>query len=511
MPLDEEHRNLIVTLAARGWSQRAIAAEVHLSRKAVRSALEAIARQRDAGHTALPRAAVKRARSLDAHDAFLQKQLDDFPDITAVRLHEELRNEGFTGGYTIVKERLRALRPKPKKALVQRFETEPGEQGQQDWSPYEIPFTAATASIVRCFSFILGFSRRQFIAFCEHEDLLTFERKHIEAGERFRGFPKEILYDNQKVVILRREAHRLIYNPRFLAFASHYGFRPVALPPRRPDLKGKIERPFQYVEGHCLNARTFKTRADLEAHALWWMDHVSDTHKHDTTGERPIDRFAREQDALVPLPRHPFDTAEVRYCVVSVEGNILWDTTPYSVPHAHLLDLVIARATETELFIYGSDLKEIARHERAPAGHREPVVTPSHRPNKHPRHDIEALSARLGELGDEAVLFAAGVCKSQRYRGAHLAEVLALVEHYDAGDLLRALERAVRFRAFDAHVVGRILETTATRRALPCSEAEEAKLRLAETSKLLAVEARSLGEYAAALAPTAPPSEKADP
>ena len=64
MPLDEEQRNLIVTLSARGWSQRAIAAEVHASRKAVRSALEAIARQRDAGHTALPRPAVKRSSAL---------------------------------------------------------------------------------------------------------------------------------------------------------------------------------------------------------------------------------------------------------------------------------------------------------------------------------------------------------------------------------------------------------------------------------------------------------------
>jgi transposase len=503
VPLDEDTRNLVVALAARGQSQRDIALEVGVSRKAVRRALVAVVRQRDEGHSALPLPKQKRPSTLDAFDGFILEQLDKFPDITAVRLLEELKKEDFDGGYTIVKERLRVLRPKPKRTFVERFETAPGVQGQQDWSPYTVPFVEEGQERVSCFSFILGFSRRQFIAFCDSEDLVTLERRHIDAAERFQGLPKEILYDNQKAVVLRREAQRAIYNPRFLAFASHYGFRPRALPPRRPDLKGKVEAPFKYVEGNCLNARTFKNRAELDAHALWWMDNISDTHKHDTTGERPIDRFAREKDALLALPTRPFDTAEVRYCVVSIEGHVLWNTTPYSVPYVHVLDLVVVRVTEREVFVYESrELREIARHERAPDGHRKPVVIPAHRPTRHARHDVDALAARLGALGNAATVFAAGVCKAQRYRGTHLADVLILVERYDADDLVRALERAVRYRAFDASVVTRILATTATTRPLPSSGDEDARRRLADADKTLAVTTRSLGEYADALGST---------
>jgi len=499
MATDTAITHTAVVLQQKGWGQRRIATELGISRKRVRRMLGRVQAQREQGHSVLPAPPKKRGSQLDAFAPLIVSKLDEHPDITGVRLLEELRAAGYTGGYTIVKERLRELRPTPKASPVERFETDPGEQGQQDWSPYVIPFTADGPTKLKCFSFILGFSRRQYIHFGEREDQLTLQRQHIGAFTRFRGVPKEILYDRQKAVVLRREAHRDIYNPTFLAFAIHYGFRPVALPRRRPDLKGKIEAPFQYVEGNLLNARTLATKADLDTLALWWMDNISDTHVHDTTHERPIDRFAREQDDLLPLPDHPYDTAEVGYRVVCDAGFVRWDEVQYSVPFSALLDLVIVRATEHEIFVYSTDLHTLARHEKAPRGQREPVTNPAHRPPKKSRHDIDALSARLGELGEQATLFAAGVCRAQRYRGTHLCDVLALVERYDANDLLRALTRAVRYRAFDAGVVVRILAATATPRSLPSTEAARARSRLREQGAALAGPHRLLDEYAAAL------------
>lgn len=498
-PDREDIANLVVILSERGWSQRQVSEELGITRKRVRGILVQIARQRSAGHTVLPQPALRRGSVLDDHAAFIAEQMDQYPNITAVRLLEELQKKGFSGGYTIVKDRLRILRPQAKRTPVERFETDPGQQGQQDWSPYTLPFTLAGTETVKCFSLILGFSRRQYIRFCEREDLLTMMRQHIAAGERFKGLPREILYDNQKVVVLRWEAGRPIYNPRFIAFATHYGFRPRALPKKRPDLKGKVERPFQYVEGNCLNARTFANRAGLNEHADWWMANVSDVHVHDTTGERPLDRFAREQSELLPLPSHPYDTAEVAYRVVSIEGFIEWQSTPYSVPYKHVLDLVLVRVAEHELVIYSADINEITRHERAPRGQKLPVTHPSHHPPKKHRHDIEALIARLSALGDEAAAFAAGVCRSQRYRGSHIGHVLGLVERYDADDVVRALDRAVRYRAFDGQVVERILLANAEPRALPDMGEERARARLGEASRALDVKPRGLEAYAAAL------------
>lgn len=96
-----------------------------------------------------------------------------YPDISAVRLLEELRGQGFEGGYTIVGDHLRRARPQPKKAPGKRLEPGRGEQAQQDWSPYTIDSSRTGRARVSCFSLVLSFSRRQYIDFVEREDLYT--------------------------------------------------------------------------------------------------------------------------------------------------------------------------------------------------------------------------------------------------------------------------------------------------------------------------------------------------
>lgn len=506
MSVSEDLRNLVATLDGAGLSRRKIAKRLGISRNTVRRILNSLAKQRQVGHSALPRPPSRRPSKLDEYEDFIKAQLEDFPELTAVRLYEKLVEQGFDGGYTIVKDHLRRVRPKPKKRPVERFETEPGQQGQQDWSPYKIPFTRAGLLKVHAFSLVLGYSRRQHLRFCDDERHFTMIRQHQAAFERFNGVPETILYDGQKVVVLRFEAGRPIYNPRFLSFATHYGFRPVALPPRRPDLKGKVERPFDYVEKNLLGGRHFRDMAHLNEVTQWWLSHRADLRTHSTLKERPIDRFVSEEPALQPLPAGPYDTAEVGYRMVSIEGRVSWDTTPYSVPPEHVLEVVCLRVTESEVFIYDSAIRLIARHEKAPAGQREPVLSAEHRPKRKRRVDTDQLVERLSELGEAAALFAAGVCQKQRYRGRHLSQVLALVEGYDTDDLVRALERAVRYRAFDGAVVSRILEASCTPRLLPEARLEAAQRRLAE--RLPEGSPRSLDLYDDALCGRLDPDEK---
>lgn len=157
----------------------------------------------------------------------------------------------------------------------------------------------------------------------------------------------------------------------------------------------------------------------------------------------------------------------------------------------------MVRVTEQEVFVYDAEINELARHERAPRGQLEPVIEPNHRPKKKRRHDIDLLVVRMGELSEIAAQFAVGILERQRYRGNHLARVLALVERYSADDLVVALERAVRYRAYDAEVVRRILEASAKPRRLPEDDEQAARDRLAampiETSP------RSLDCYDSAL------------
>ena len=126
-----------------------------------------------------------------------------------------------------------------------------------DYAVYDLDFTSEGRRRVYLFSYVLGYSRRQYLRFVEAQDFATTLREHVRAFEHLGGVAATCLYDNMKVVVTGYEDDVPIYNPRFLAFATHYGFRPVACRPRRPQTKGKVERPFSYVETSLLNGRTF--------------------------------------------------------------------------------------------------------------------------------------------------------------------------------------------------------------------------------------------------------------
>jgi transposase len=469
--MNHSTRNEIIRLWYGGASHRRIAKTLGINRKTVARVIEKHDEARSGADTVI---SSRRPSLLDPFQENITHLVERYPDITAVRLHEELGRLGFHGGYTIVKEKLRAVRPQPNREPVVRVETGPGVQSQMDYSSYEIDFTADGRRRVHAFSYILGYSRRQYLHFTEQEDFITTIREHRHAFDRFRGLAATCLYDSMKVVVTTWDGEQPIYNPRFLAFATHYGFRPWACKRKRPRTKGKIERPFWFVETNLLNARTFSSLDHLNEITAWWLENVSDVHLHRETKRRPIDLYQEELPFLLPLPANPYDTAEVLYRVVNVEGYIAYRQNFYSVPWQRIGDLLPVRVTENELIVYGPDILEIARHERFPTsvnGQRR--TDKRHLPGSDVRHRHELLRQRFEEFGAQGVFFFEELVKTRRYGRDEAQRILGLLSTYRREDLRAALERASRYRAFSLSVVERILAAQAMPRSgLDALEAE---------------------------------------
>jgi len=490
---DLDHQ--IILLHAEGWSIRALTRHFAMGRNTIRRILRKNRQQREQGHDALDQhRAVVRKSKLDAFKPMIHDLLESYPDITGVRVCEELTASGFDGGRTIVMDYLRKIRPRPKKAPVVRFETQPGYQGQMDWSPYTVNFTRSGRQKVLCFSYILGFSRRQYIDFTPDRKFYTLIRRHQDAFAHFNGVPNTCLYDGEKTVILRWEAGQPVYNPAFVAFITHYHCRPVGCLPGRAETKGKIEAPFLYIEKNLLNAREFEDLQALRQTAAWWLANRSDMHIHDTTGRRPLELFLeQEQSALTPLPARPYDSAEVALRVCRVDGFLEHETNLYSVPYEYIADILTVKATEHEIMVYSPELQVIAHHERKPMGASQMVEDPDHRKSEKVRYGLEPVKEAFLSLGDGAHAFLQGLKERHPHHcGFQARYILRLKEHYHCEDIHAALVHALKYYAFDGKTVERILKARSRPRPLEIMSARSASQCFA---LLPEIKQRPLKEY----------------
>src|SRR5436305_11576607 len=121
--MNEALRHEIVQRRQAGASQRAIARELGITRGAVARALAQVQTRRAQPATALPTPRRRRGSILDEYEPILKELLAKYPNLTGERAVQELQARGFRGHYTIVRERIKLLRPRPAPAPVPRFET----------------------------------------------------------------------------------------------------------------------------------------------------------------------------------------------------------------------------------------------------------------------------------------------------------------------------------------------------------------------------------------------------
>ena len=292
-------------LHRQGKSIRQISRELGISRNTVRRRLRA-----EQVPVEAPRS--RKRTKLDDYRAYLQTRVATArPDwIPATVLFEEIRAQGYTGCVTTVRNYLRTMKPAPRPDPIVRFETEPGQQMQVDWGAFKL-----NGKRVSLFLSTLGWSRYAYGVFVDNERFDTLRTCHEHAFDDFGGVPLEILYDNMKTVVTKRNAygdglHQ--FHAGLQDLAHHYGFLPRLCRPYRAKTKGKVERQIGYIRRSFFvplvtRYRQSGEQLDLEILNLEfarWLALVANARVHGTTNEVPEHRLYTEREAFLPLPPH---------------------------------------------------------------------------------------------------------------------------------------------------------------------------------------------------------------
>lgn len=352
-------------LARAGASIREIARRTGLSRTTVRKLLRQVAPKPYGPRRSRP-------TKLEPFVPALEAALAARPHARASRLYEELRRQGYPGGYEAVKRWVRAVRSQEaarRRACV-RFETGPGLEAQFDWKgPVRGLLAEEPDQPVYLFRFLLAYSRWRFTLAVPGLELPMTLWALQQAFERLGAVPWRLVFDNVKTAVLKPRPHLLLH-PVFADFCRHYGCEPAPAWPYQPQRKGKTERSLRDLIDAGLLERSYPCwtalQAELDREDLAYHQRVQTT-----TGQLPAARVEAERPHLLPLPEGPFDPRLPETRKVLSDCTVAFQGARYSVPFLWVGRPVTVKLDpwkrRLEIFA-GAD--RLATHDTVPRGQR---------------------------------------------------------------------------------------------------------------------------------------------
>lgn len=455
--LEEEIRKAVVTLEAKGLSRREIAEALKISRNSVKAVLREGVRA-DPGR--------ERGSQWDEHlemiRALHQMCRDGKGRVNLVRVYEKLKDQLAGEGKTLEASysaltwfcREQGIGVK-EKVPAGRIVTEPGEEMQHDTSPYVLELGGRKVKR-QCASLVLGYSRMLYVRFYPKFDRFHMKMFLTEAFQYFGGVCGRCVIDNTSVALACGSGARAQMAPEVEAFEERFGFRFMAHEIMDSDRKGKVERPFDFVERNFLVGREFRDDEDLNRQALEWVEKAQRRRLREFKAS-PLELFVMEKPLLKPLPVYVPEVYRLWQPTVDAYGCVSVNGYKYPAPAAYIGKTVMVRETRDRIILKDDQENELANHAKKWEG--SPTTPPRH-PNAPRRQRSAQLTeeGRLKALGEAMAVYleALKAARGPRYIWSVRRLWRLRCQHQDA-DLLAAVARAHQHRLFDVNRVETIL------------------------------------------------------
>jgi transposase len=378
---------------------------------------------------------------------------------TAHRIWERLRDEqGFDGGYTTVKDAVRASRQGQREVFLP-LSHPPGE-AQVDFGFAQVKL-AGELTKVALFVMTLPYSDALFCQVFPRECTEVFLEGHKRAFAFLGGVPRRISYDNSKIAVARITGSReRQVTKEFLRLKSHYLFQDHFCLVRRPNEKGHVEHlldfgrknylvPVPQVEGLAALNDQLRQRCTEDL-------------QRQLRGKPAVKQelLVEEQAAMLELPKQDFDARRLTHASADSLSLVQFETNRYSVPVKYAYRQITVLATVDEIRLVYED-RLIARHPRC-WGREQSLFDPIHYLALLERKPGGFDFARPLEKWELPDCFDTLRRRMEHHPGGlgmrEFIRVLRLLEHAGLPQLTDAVEYALDLDISDADSIRVILE-----------------------------------------------------
>ena len=280
-----------------------------------------------------------------------------------ISIYEELpaRNEflmliGRSSFYRFLhRYKLTGIGEEARRKVVGEIIHAPGEALIIDWGKLRNVIDPETGKKRTLWAFVgvMGHSRYMMVRLVWTYDVTTTLTVLEDIIKELDGVPKKIVSDNPKCFALEASKYEPLLNPAYERFAWHYGIQIECLPPRTPELKGKVERMMPFV------------RRLYQAHGDGWYGItesqeyinkkvvIANERIHGTTRRKPINVFSEEERAaLKSLPAIAYEIEEFHEGPVRKDGHVRFRNKYYSVEEEYCSHKVIVIGNSKQVSIY---------------------------------------------------------------------------------------------------------------------------------------------------------------
>ena len=408
-----------------------------------------------------PRKPRQHASKLDPFKPEIVRLLERHP-YSAAQVFQRLREHGFAGSYGLVKTYVHTVRPTRQPAFL-KLAFAPGECAQVDWGMFGSVPVGQTRRQLSFFVMVLCYSRLLYVEFTVSQTMEHFLACHQHAFDFFGGIPHKVMVDNLKSAVLKRAVGDApVLNPKYLDFATHYGFTITPCNVGKGNEKGRVENGVGYVKKNSLAGLEIPDFSALNPAARHWLDTVANVRLHGETRAQPTVLWQTERPALRPVPLQPFDIATVSQVRASRQFRITVESNRYSVPAQYAGYALTAKIYPDRLCVYLGD-QLIARHARRydrfqdveDPDHPKPLLEQRKKARDH------KVFMRFLALSPRAEAYYLQLEARRLNPHHHVRKIVALSDIYTPEAVARAMEDAFVYEAFSSDYIANLVEQRA--------------------------------------------------